>query len=300
MQGSGIDIGDVHRYLGNAVFVDVPAYGLASLEGAGDPKLLSVFVFEQFARQRAPLARLAALLAHIEGHCHSAAGRCGVEVVVYGYEEIACTYVGGSGPSHGIVPGIRKIGLAGGVRHLVGESLILAGAAYRKVAPLGFKGGGFVTVAGDSQFFKKTFGEPAGKRGALFKGDSGHRDEWKYVGGSAARVGSVMDAHIDEFRCFGGSAERSFQNVFRLSYESHYGAVCGLAGIDIQYLYFLYRCNSLNYTVDDRAVASLAEIRHAFDDSFHYYGYQFYPQIYRVFGSFKTISCYIYGVKLTT
>ncbi|CCX55669.1 unknown [Bacteroides sp. CAG:1060] len=93
----GCDIGDVHRDLCYAVFVNVPADSLASLEGARYPDILAVSVFENLAGEGASLACFTALFPDIESHRHGTAGGCGVEVEIDGNKEIACTYVAGSG-----------------------------------------------------------------------------------------------------------------------------------------------------------------------------------------------------------
>ena len=49
VQRDGVDVGDVHRHLRDAVFVNIPADGLATLQGAGNPDLLALLVLQQFA-----------------------------------------------------------------------------------------------------------------------------------------------------------------------------------------------------------------------------------------------------------
>ena len=52
MQGSDIDISDVHRYLGNTVFIYEPAYCLATLESAGNHDGLAVFILYNLSGNR--------------------------------------------------------------------------------------------------------------------------------------------------------------------------------------------------------------------------------------------------------
>ncbi len=99
MKGSGIYVRYVHGYLGNAVFVYVPADCLGAFEGAGNPAISAGI--------------LSAFFTDVEGNCHGAAGAGGVEVEVHGHKEAPGAHVCGTGLLCNGVPLAAEIRLAG-------------------------------------------------------------------------------------------------------------------------------------------------------------------------------------------
>ena len=83
-------------------------------------------------------------------------------------------------------------------------------------------------------------------------------------------MGSVVDAHINQLLSLGGAAEGSLAHMLRLPYKSNYGSVGGLARIYVKHLDIPLRGYCGDYCVYHRTVASLTEIRNAFDYSFHF------------------------------
>ncbi len=86
---------------------------------------------------------------------------------------------------------------------------------------------------------------------------------------------SVVVAHVDEFGGTSHALESGFHNSFRLAHESNHRAVGGFARVDIEYFHAAGSADCLADTVDNPAVASLAEIGHALDYSL-FHGMLFY------------------------
>ncbi len=93
MQRSDVDVSDVHRNLGDPVFLYEPADCLAALQRAGDHHGLAVSVFHDFAGNRVALPFRTAFLAHVKGHGIGPAGRSRVEVEIHGDQEIARAHI---------------------------------------------------------------------------------------------------------------------------------------------------------------------------------------------------------------
>ena len=138
----------------------------------------------------------------------------------------------------------------------------------------GLEGRRLVAVARDAEFFPHAFGYAAGKFGAFFEGYACHGHEGQHVGGAAARMGSVVHSHIDEFLSLFGSLERCFANCFGAAGEGDHGAVGSLARVHVKHLHSLaFRTACLGYRIDYPVdygfVASFAEIGDAFNNSGH-------------------------------
>ena len=168
MEGRRLDVGDVHRHLGDAVFVDVPADGLAAFQRSGDPELVAALVLEELAGQGAALTGLAALFADVEGHGHGTAGRCRIEVVIDGDKEVTGTDVCRAGLGGHFVPFPAEIGPAGGIAHLFLQGLILPCPADGEIAALGRESRGLVAVSRDAQLSKKALRQLACQGSAFF------------------------------------------------------------------------------------------------------------------------------------
>ena len=206
----------------------------------------------------AALAGLAALLAHVEGDGHRAAGGGGVQVVIDGDEEVAGAHVGGAGAGGDFVPRAAEVRLAGRIGHLLGQGLVFARPAHRQVPPFRLEGRGLVAVAGDAEFLIHPLRQPAGQRRAFFQRNPGHRDERQHVGGAAARVRAVMLAHVDQFLGFRRAPESGFDDRLRLAHEGDDRPVRRLAGIHVQHLHAFHRGNRRHDGVDDRLVPPFA------------------------------------------
>ena len=87
VKGGRVDIGDVHRHLGDAVFVDKPSDSLCGLEGAGLHDGLTVGVAERLAGKTSSLTLGTALLAHVEGDGVGAARGGGIETKIQAAEK---------------------------------------------------------------------------------------------------------------------------------------------------------------------------------------------------------------------
>ena len=182
MQRSGVDVSNVHGHLSDAILIDEPADRLAALQGAWDHDCLAVLVLHDLSCDRVALSLRASLLAHVERDCVRAAGRCCVEVIVHGDEEIACAYVGRTGLRCALGVGAwTEVRLACGVSHLLWKSLVLAGTAYRKVLALRPLGCSLIAVAWDLQFIKNALRQLSCQFSALLERNARNRYERKHV-----------------------------------------------------------------------------------------------------------------------
>ena len=279
MQRGGFDVGDIHRHLGDAIFVNIPSDGLAALQGAFLPDILAVLVLEDLACQGTAFALLAAFLTHVEGNRHSPAGGCGVEVVVDSHEEVPGSHVDCAAPGDGLVVSVRsEIRLAGRIGYLLRQGFIFPGPADGEVLPFRLERCRFITVARDAQVFIDALGKASGEFRAFLEGDAGYRYERQNVAGSRTRMCSVMLAHVDDLHRTLDSLENCLQDSLRASYEGHHGPVGGFSRIHVKDLdpFFLpinchpCICNCLYYLVDDNPVTPFAEIGHTFYDLFHF------------------------------
>ena len=83
------------------------------------------------------------------------------------------------------------------------------------------------------------------------------------VGGTHARVCSVVLAHVDYLRGFFNSPESGFDHGFRFAHKGHYGAVGGLARVYIKQTNAGNGLDDVGYFFDYVHVAAFAEIGHA-------------------------------------
>ena len=255
MKGRGVNVRDVHGYLRNAIFVYIPANGLVSLEGAGNPAF--------------PGRVLAAFLAYVKGDGHGPAGTGSVEVEVHGHEEIAGTHVGGTGFLGREVPAAAEVRTAVFIGHLFRKGFVFAFAAHGQVLALRLQGGGLVAVAGNSQLFEHALCEAPGQHRTFFQGDAGYGNEGQYVGGAATGMCPVMLPHVNELLRLGGTAESSFQDRLRLSHKGDHRSVGGFARVYVQYLYAFYAGNSCHNGVNDTLIPSFTVVGNALYQLFH-------------------------------
>ena len=104
----------------------------------------------------------------------------------------------------------------------------------------------------------------------LFHGDVAHGDEGTHVGGTLTRVGTVVLAHVNEFGGFLHHTVSGFAHRLRLTHEGDDGAVGSHTGIHVQQLDAFHFLDFSGHLVNDILVAAFADIRHAFDELFHY------------------------------
>ena len=121
MKGSGRGIGDVHGHLRDSIFIDKPSDSFGTFECTGYHHRLSIGIFDQFAGELAAFAGGAAFLADVEGDGICSTCRCGVEIEVDGYEEVAGAYGCGPGTSCRFVERpIAKVGRFARSIHFLG------------------------------------------------------------------------------------------------------------------------------------------------------------------------------------
>ena len=191
------EVGHVHRYLRNAIFVNEPAYGLACLQRAGLHYRLTVLVLYYLAHYWVALAHGASFLAYVECNGVGAACGCRVKVIVYCNKEVTCSHSGRSCACNAFVKGTcAKVGLLLDACHPFGQGLILSLAAHGKVAAFGLEGCSLVAVCGHVQFVGNTLGKASRKLGALFHCDTRNRNERAHVTGTHTRVSTLVLAHV--------------------------------------------------------------------------------------------------------
>ena len=182
VQRCRLDVGDVHRDLSDAIFINVPTNCLAPLEGSRLPAVLAVLVLEDLSGQASALPHLAALLAHVEGDRHRAPCGCRVEIIVDGHEEVSGSHVDGPALRHGLVVLLRsEVRCLGRIGDLLGEGLIFPGPADREVLPFRLERRRLVAVARDAELVVDSLRQPARKFGAFLKSGLGHRHERQHV-----------------------------------------------------------------------------------------------------------------------
>ena len=151
---------------------------------------------------------------------------------------------------------------------LLGQRLILAGAADRQILPLGAEGRRLVAVGRDVQFAGDAFGQVTGQRRALFQRNPRNRDQRQDVRGAHARVRPLVAAHVDQLRGPLHAGKGRSDNRFGVADEGYDRAVGRLARIHIKHLHAARRLDGRHDLSDHLLVASLAEIGHALHDTF--------------------------------
>ena len=84
------NVGQIHGDLSDAEFFDVPTNTLDAFQLARRPNGFTVFIADDFARERAGLALDTAFFAHIKSDGICAARGCRVEVDVVSHQKVAC------------------------------------------------------------------------------------------------------------------------------------------------------------------------------------------------------------------
>ena len=271
VQWRDIDVGDVHRHLRDAVFVDVPTDGLGLFQRARQHDGVPVGILHGLPRDGVALATWTAFLPHVEGDGVGPPGGRGVEVEVDGDEEVASAHHGASCPGDALVHGAAsEVGLLARRGQFFGNAFVFAGAADGQVAPLLGACRRFIAIAGDEQFVGDALGQLPGQLGALLQCDAADGDERQDVGSADARVCPVVLAHVDELSGLPHGLEGCFHDGSRFAHEGDDGAVGGLSGVDVEEsdaFGVFYLGGDLP---DGFRVAPFAEIGHAFHDlSFH-------------------------------
>ena len=263
------NIGDIHRNLGDLVLVDEPADRLGSLQRTGLHDGLAVLVLQGFAYGRIAFAYRTALFAHVERDGVGATRRSGVQVVVHGDQEVACTYGGGTRACYALVEGtVAEIGSFAFVIHLLGQRLVLTGTAYGQVAALRRKGSRLVAIGRHMQLVGDALGQLTGQLGALLERNTRDRDERTYVRGTHTGMRSLMITHIDNLGSFLDALESRFQHGFGFSDEGNHRTVGRFTRIDVEQLDSVNRLDCGSNLLNNSLVTALAKVGHAFNNTF--------------------------------
>ena len=173
MKRSCIYVCYVHRYLCDAVLVYEPADCLAALQRARNHHGVAVLVLDDLACDRIAFSLRASLLAYVERYCIGAAGRCRVEVVVHGNEEVAGSDVSGSclRSTFGVMSR-AEVWLTLRVAHLLRKSFVFTCAAYGKILSLRLLRSRFIAVAWHLKFAENALSQLSCQFSAFFECDS--------------------------------------------------------------------------------------------------------------------------------
>ena len=260
-----IDIGNVHGHLGYSILLDVPAYGLAALQCSGNPDRIAICILHHLAGDGITFPLLASFLTHVESHGVGTAGGCGVEIVVYGYKEIPCPHCGSSCTGGVVIDHCRsEIGFDPVLKSL-GQTLILAAAAYRQIPAFLCVGCILIAEYGDTELLAYPFGKAAGILHALLHSHACDRHERAHIGSAHTGMLTVMMPHVDNLGGLLHCTESGFHNFLRLAYKSHDCTVGGRTRVHIEEPYSLNALRSVSDLFDNLHIASFAEIGDAFD-----------------------------------
>ena len=172
----------VHGYLGNTIFVYVPADSLAALKRSRLPHVVSVFILEHLSRKASALTHLPSLLPYVKGHGHSPSCRSCIKVIVYCDKEIPCSNVDGAALcNHICICSRSEVRHSGRVHNLLRQSLILTGTANCEVLPLRLERGGLIAVARYLLLFKDSLCQSPGQFCTLLQGNAGNRNQRQHV-----------------------------------------------------------------------------------------------------------------------
>ena len=137
MQRSDVEVGHVHRYLCNTVFVDKPSNGFGAFQRSWLHDGIAFCVFKDFTCQGSSFTFWAPLLSYVKRNGIGATCAGCVEVEVNGYQEVACSHYGTTCSCYSLVKRTRtEIGLSLGISQLIGYCLVFASSAYGKVLSL--------------------------------------------------------------------------------------------------------------------------------------------------------------------
>ena len=169
-------------------------------------------------------------------------------------------------PGVGAVVGLPLFGAEAGR-----EALVFACATVGQVAAFGQFGGIFVAVDGYLELVADALSKAMCILDGLLHRDVADGDEGAHVGGTLARMGAVMLAHIYQFGGFLDHAIGGLASLLGLTDEGDDRAVGGLARIDVQQFHAFNFFDLGGDLVYDVHIAPFADIGHAFDKLFHRY-----------------------------
>ena len=261
VQRSLVDIGDVHRHLCDAIFLDKPADGLGALQGAGQHDDVALLVALGLAGDGIALTLRTSFFAHVKCDGVGTSGRSGIQIIVHGDEEVACADSCTSCTGHTlVVRTCAKVGSLVLVAHLVGQGLIFACTAHGKVLALRFQGSSLIAIARNGQFVGNAFCQFACQFSTLLKGDTAHGNKREHISGTHTRVGTMVLAHVNQFSGLLHGLESGFDHCIGFAHKGHHSTVGGLSGIHIEQFYTLTAFNNIGYLAYHAFVTSLAEI----------------------------------------
>ena len=197
MNGRLLEVGEIHRHLGQAAHQETRAF------------------YEAHAAIR-KTHRLSNFFGDVD------VGR--VEKHVISDEEFA--RADDRGARCGMHTGLAEIRAACGVGGDLGaDAFELAAANIFQALSFGDSGGGFVEIHGNLVALPDLLTNVAGHSHAVFNGDAVDGDEGNYVGRAHARMRARMDIEVDDFSGFAHAADGGFLNGFALAHESNHAAI---------------------------------------------------------------------------
>ena len=151
---------------------------------------------------------------------------------------------------------------------LLGQRLVLAGAADGQILPLGAEGRRFVAVGRDAQFVGDAPGQLPRQGGTLLERDARNGDQRQDIRRAHAGVSPLVVAHVDPFGGPFHTGEGRFDHRLGTPDEGHHRTVGRLARVDVEHLDLGGRFDGLHDLPNHLFVASLAEVGNALHDTF--------------------------------
>ena len=271
MQRRNVDVGDVHRHLSDAILVDIPSYGLGTLQRTGLHDWSAIGVQQFLSDDRVALTHRASLLSHVKRNGVGAACRSCVQIEVHRNEEVACSNHSATRSCHLlVVRATAEVGCLSVVVNALGNALIFTLATHGKVSAFGGECRSLVAIAGNIEFVGNALGELARNLGTLLKRNSAHGYNGQHIGSAYTRMSAVLLAHINKLCGLAHSSEGSLHHISWLAHEGYDSTVGCLAGVDIKQLHTLNALYRVCYLTDYAHVATFAEIRHTLYNLLHF------------------------------
>ena len=238
VDGSLLEVGEVHRDLGHAAHQESGALDEAQAAGR------KAHGFRDFLG-------------------NADVGRIQEDVV--GDQKLARSYYGCAG--RGMHAGLAEIGLARGIgRDFVADAFELAAANVLQILTFGRGCGGFVKIDRDLEAFRDLGSDVARHGNAVFDGDAVNRDKGNDVGGAHARVRTLMLGEVDQLGSLPYSANGGFLNGFALADQGDDAAV--VVGIHLAVEKIdAGDFHGFDNGIDFGRVAAFGKIRNAFNQS---------------------------------